>query len=85
MLGKGSGESWGRGRRGGRERRRERDGGKIENEKTAIYTSKLRLNTLVSTILPKREEEIQIGESMYIRRVAVSVCVRYMQQLARSV
>lgn len=36
----------------------------------------------VSAILPKREEEIQTGESMYIRHVGVR---RYMQQLARSV
>lgn len=70
MLVKGV-ESWvrGRGRRGKNRKR--------ESCNLYIKASIER----VSAILPKREEEIQTEESMYIRRVGVQLYI----QLARSV
>jgi len=73
MLVKGV-ESWARREEGGRQ-------GKNRKRESCNLYIKASIER-VSAMLPKREEEIQTGESMYIRRVGVR---RHMQQLARSV
>lgn len=79
MLGKGSRML--RGAKGGK-----RGGARIENEKAAIYTSKLRLNA-VSAVLPKRGGNGCRQENRCIftgtRRCARAR--RYMEQLVREV